>query len=95
MNLRHSVCVGILPLVLVVICPLPCGFAQHLSGTTVAKAGDKDEKAAKSKEREEYYELLRLFADTLDQVERNYRVAMGLRQKSLTANDACEWVRDL
>ncbi len=33
---------------------------------------DKDGEATKQKEDEEYYELLRLFVDTLDQIDRNY-----------------------
>lgn len=45
--------------------------AEDSPSNAVAKT-DAEKKAAQSKESEEYYELLRLFADTLDQVERNY-----------------------
>ncbi len=43
-------------------------------------AADTDEKDVQVKQTEEYYELLRLFVDTLDQVERNYVEDVSRRQ---------------
>src|SRR5262245_9500743 len=45
--------------------------ASWLVGPTVARAAEADQAQA-TKEREEYYELYKVLADTLDQVERNY-----------------------
>lgn len=44
-----------------------------LLGQQISKTGDNAEQAAPTPEdQKEYYELLRLFADTVDQIERNY-----------------------
>jgi carboxyl-terminal processing protease len=64
------------PLLLVVTLVLG-GFAEHLLGQEATATKVETEtptvaKDAEAKETEEYYKLLRLFADTLDQVERNY-----------------------
>lgn len=65
--------VGGLLLALAVAPSYSAGWADEPESAAKAEASIAGEAiAGESSERQEYYELLRLFADTLDQVERNY-----------------------
>jgi carboxyl-terminal processing protease len=72
MKIRHLICTSFVTALVAISFITPYrGIAAEPSPDAVAKA-DAEKKAEKKKESDEYYELLRLFADTLDQVERNY-----------------------
>ena len=66
--MKYRNCVLLL-LFLSVIVAAPSGPAPVLGDK---QSAEKDEALKKSKDEDEFYELFRLFADTLDQVERNY-----------------------
>lgn len=55
-------------------------FGEESAAKPATEEGATPEKVRTAEEEKEYYELLRLFADTLDQVERNYVKDMSRRE---------------
>lgn len=66
----------LLPFVLVVVCWMPCGIAAADEPKAAAAAADERRSVAD----DEYYELYKVFADTLHQVEQNYVKEISRRE---------------